>query len=105
MAKRQAPRGKTQPAPAPTPEPKRSRIGSVAKGTVSLGVLAAGIFGLTRLLRRAPDGAEHVPTDLLGEDRPSPEDRAPVAFRPDPTASIPASERDAFRPALEASTR
>lgn len=44
--------------------------------------------------------AEHVPTDLMGDGHPGPEDRAIEAFRPDPTAPIPASERDAFRPAL-----
>ncbi|WP_448663505.1 hypothetical protein ACG3SL_02200 [Sphingomonas sp. CJ20] len=76
---------------------------SVLAGTLSigavLGVLAAGIFGLRRA-RRAPSGGEHVPTDLLGDTRPDPQDRAIDAFRPDPTAPVPASERDALRPAL-----
>ncbi len=47
-----------------------------------------------------PGSAEHVPTDLMGDTHPGPEDRAVDAFRPDPTAPIHASERDAFRPAL-----
>ncbi|TGX53940.1 hypothetical protein E5A73_07330 [Sphingomonas gei] len=49
---------------------------------------------------KAAATAEHVPTDLMGDEHPGPEDRAIEAFRPDPTAPIPASERDAFRPAL-----
>ncbi len=99
MAKKTAPASKRR---AKAPEP--SRAGAIAAGTLSLGaiagVLAAGVFGLRRLARRAPGGGEHVPTDLMGETRPSAEDRAPADFRPDPTAPIPASERDAFRPAL-----
>ncbi|MCM8729608.1 hypothetical protein ACFO8O_01310 [Hephaestia sp. GCM10023244] len=41
---------------------------------------------------RAPDLAEDAP-------RPGPDDRAPDAFRPDPTAPVPATERDALAPA------
>ncbi|MDT8758629.1 hypothetical protein MZO42_07960 [Sphingomonas psychrotolerans] len=50
--------------------------------------------------RSTPGSAEHVPTDLMGDEHPGPEDRAVEAFRPDPTAPIPDGERDAFRPAL-----
>lgn len=48
----------------------------------------------------APVGnAEHIPTDLMGDTHPGPADRAPDAFRPDPTAPVPDSERDGLRPA------
>lgn len=67
-----------QPDPAPTP----------AKGPVA--AQTAGSVG----------SAEHVPSDLMGDKHPGFEDRAVDAFRPDPTAPIPAGERDAFRPAL-----
>ncbi|MDP5280214.1 hypothetical protein Q9Q95_14895 [Sphingomonas sp. DG1-23] len=80
----------------------RSTGKALAIGTLSigaaLGAIAAGVFGLRKLAARG--GAGHVPTDLMGDTHPGPEDRAPVDFRPDPTAPIPSSERDAFRPAL-----
>ncbi|AUW58410.1 hypothetical protein C1T17_10150 [Sphingobium sp. SCG-1] len=41
---------------------------------------------------------EHVPTDLLGDTRPSPDHRAPEAFRPDPHAISTPEEREAMRP-------
>jgi hypothetical protein len=68
---------------------------------LSAGAAALGIGGaLIALFARGRAGSgEHVPTDLLGEDRPAPTDRAPVAFRPDPTAPVPAGERDSLRPA------
>jgi hypothetical protein len=52
----------------------------------------------------ASEGGEHVPTDLMGDTHPDGSERAVDAFRPDPTAPIPAGERDAFRPALGAPT-
>ena len=64
-------------------------------------LLAAGglLFGLWR--RFAAQGTvEYLAPDLgLGEPRPGTNERAPVAFRPDPTAPVPASEREALRPA------
>jgi hypothetical protein len=99
--KRRAPRTKA----AKTETGRNAK--SVALGTLSagaaIGALAAGVFGLLKLGRRltpAPGAAEHVPTDLMGDKHPGFEDRAVDAFRPDPTAPIPAGERDAFRPAL-----
>ncbi|AQR75339.1 hypothetical protein [Sphingomonas sp. LM7] len=81
-----------------------SKTKSVALGTLSIGAIvgavAAAAFAVLKLGKNARGSAEHVPTDLLGDTRPAPEDRAPEAFRPDPTAPIPAGERDAFRPAL-----
>lgn len=41
-----------------------------------------------------------VPTDLLGDHHPGPNERAAPAFRPDPTAPVPEGRRDAFAPAL-----
>lgn len=88
---------------APPPTPRRT-AGSVAAGTLTLGAVAglavAALFGLRRQARRAPAPGEHVPTDLLGDTHPGANDRAPIDFRPDPTAPVAASERDAFRPAL-----
>lgn len=44
--------------------------------------------------------AEHPAPDLaLDQPHPGPDARAPEAFRPDPTAPVPDSERDALRPA------
>jgi hypothetical protein len=87
---------------APAPK-RRTSTASRALNAFSIGALAvaagAGIYELVR--RFAVTGnAEHVPSDLMGDARPGPGDRAPEDFRPDPTASVPAGERDAFRPAL-----
>lgn len=48
---------------------------------------------------RSAETGEHVPTDLLGDAPPSPTERAPDAFRPDPTAPVPEGMRDSLRPA------
>lgn len=42
---------------------------------------------------------EHVPTDLMGDQPPTANDRAIDAFRPDPTAPVPPEMRDSLRPA------
>lgn len=91
--------------------------------TASLAALALGLFGAVAagaaLLRRQRESGdpqdrassdrshdpsfgtgEHRPTDLEGDHHPGAGERAPEAFRPDPTASIPEGERDQFRPAL-----
>lgn len=64
--------------------------------------IAAGIALAGYLLRfaRPPGNAEHTTPDLA-PDQPHPDanHRAPEAFRPDPTASVPANERDGLRPA------
>ncbi|MFV0624960.1 hypothetical protein ACBY01_13260 [Sphingomonas sp. ac-8] len=89
--------------PSRTDTPARSRL--VTAGIGLLGV-ALGLGGW--LLARRADPArtggvgsgEHVPVDLaLDKPRPGADDRAPDAFRPDPTAPVPAGERDALRPA------
>lgn len=66
--------------------------------------MAAAPVGMAEQPKPAPSGhsdpgAEHVPTDLMGDHRPAPGDRAPEAFRPDPTAEPTADEREALRPA------
>lgn len=66
------------------------------------GLLVAGGAYLARRIVSAqgPSGAEHAAPDLaLDAPRPGPDDRAPEAFRPDPTAPVPESEREALRPA------
>jgi hypothetical protein len=74
-------------------------LGTLSIGAV-VGAIAAAGFALFKRSQAARGSAGHVPTDLMGDSHPGPEDRAPVDFRPDPTAPIPADERDAFRPAL-----
>ena len=70
---------------------------------LSLGgaLLTGAALGLALLLgrssRRVRDG--HAAPDLEGDTHRAATDRAPDAFRPDPTAPVPASERDALRPA------
>jgi hypothetical protein len=77
---------------------------SLALGTLSIGAIvgavAAAAFAVLKRSKAAKGSAEHVPTDLMGDAHPGPDDRAIDAFRPDPTAPIPEGERDAFRPAL-----
>jgi len=100
-------RARASKAPAKTPSktsPKGRDAKKVALGTLSvgaaIGAVAAAAFAVLKLGKNARGSAEHVPTDLMGDTHPGPDDRAPVDFRPDPTAPIPAGERDAFRPAL-----
>ena len=89
-------------APAAKPQPTKA---SRALNAFSIGALAiaagAVLFESFRRLGR-PGDAEHLAPDLaLDAPRPGSDGaRAPVEFRPDPTAPIPANERDAFRPAL-----
>jgi hypothetical protein len=83
---------------APAPRTAHS-AGMASFGAIAVAALGAVAFGAWRLLRRAPsEGTE--PTDLMGDTHPDGSDRAIDAFRPDPTAPVPASERDQFRPAL-----
>lgn len=44
--------------------------------------------------QRAGEG--HVPTDLMGDHHPGPDERAPEAFRPDPTAPLEPGFREAL---------
>lgn len=71
-------------------------IASVAAAAVAIG---AGIFEVARRML-APGNAEHEAPDLAPDQpHPGPRDRAPEAFRPDPTAPVPANEREGLRPA------
>jgi hypothetical protein len=78
---------------------RKLALGTLSAGAI-VGAVAAAAFAVFKLGRRDRGSAEHVPTDLMGDTHPGPNDRAVDAFRPDPTAPIPEGERDAFRPAL-----
>lgn len=77
---------------------------SIGRTALSLGAIAiaggGALFALLALGRRTyAASAEHAAPDLaLDEGRPGPDDRAPVEFRPDPTAPVTATEREALRP-------
>ena len=63
-------------------------------------VLALSVAALGWLLKPRPSGGEHAAPDLSPETpRPGPDDRAPEAFRPDPTAIPTDAERESLRPA------
>ncbi|MEZ0244247.1 MAG: hypothetical protein ACAH11_12790 [Sphingomonas sp.] len=99
-----APKAATKaPASAPARKPaapaSKPRVGLIS--AITVGVLAAGsaIAYFARNLLR-PGNAEHAAPDLApGQPHPGPEDRAPIVFRPDPTAAVPDSEREGLRPA------
>ncbi len=107
--------------PAPKARPKRApkaaapatkvqkratlgRTGIAAIAAAGLGAIGAIAFGT--LWNRRAGAAEPgtVPTDLMGDSHPDGSQRAIEQFRPDPTASIPANEREAFAPALAGGT-
>lgn len=69
--------------------------------TVALGAagIAIGLFGVLLARRKAPGEGHAAPDLALDKPHPGTGDRAPDAFRPDPTAPVPASEREALRPA------
>jgi len=74
--------------------PKRSTLLTIGGGLLALGFAAAG-WGARQSGReghRAPDLSPDPP-------RPGPDDRAPEAFRPDPTAVPSKAEREALAPA------
>lgn len=108
---------RTRKAPARKPAAKQAtKPASTTTGRVLptlaavLGVAGAALagIGLFRRRRASTDGSfgtgEHAAQDLAGDARPGATDRAPEAFRPDPTAPVPAGERDALRPALSRPT-
>lgn len=104
-APRRKPAAKPAPAPAATARGTASRVLNIASfGALAVAVGAALWEAVRRL--RGPGNAEHRAPDLaLDQARPGPADRAPDAFRPDPTAAVPAGERDAMRPALVVDNR
>lgn len=82
-------------------KPKLRTAGVSSLRTVALAAtgVAVGLFGILLSRRRAPREGHAAPD--LAPDKPHPKatDRAPDAFRPDPTAPVPRSEREALRPA------
>lgn len=93
--------GRFKPRAKANTQSRTTAIGVAAGlGAIAAGVAAALRFGLFDRLRPAAT-AEHPAPDLaLDKPHPGPADRAPEAFRPDPTAPVTAAEREAFRPAL-----
>ena len=83
---------------------RSSKQGSNDTRTIAIGVaaglgaIAAIVAGFAAITRRSR-GAEHAAPDLAAGAAPVGSQRAPDAFRPDPTAPVPASEREALRPA------
>lgn len=103
-AKPRAPRSQASQAQASTPRASKSQASKSTLLPVAVagaGIAAAGglLYGLWRMLASAGT-VEYLAPDL-GLDRPRPDadDRAPVAFRPDPTAPVSAGEREKLRPA------
>ncbi|MDG2535377.1 hypothetical protein P6144_17080 [Sphingomonas sp. HITSZ_GF] len=96
---RKAPaKAKAQAKASPAPARTAHSASMAALGTLAAATLGALAYGAWRLLRRPSEGT--APTDLMGDEHPNGSDRAIDAFRPDPTAPVPASEREQFRPAL-----
>lgn len=82
---------------------KGSRTDSVERSNGGAGVAGSDAIAAQRAPANpgGPSSIEgDVPTDLLGDHHPGPDDRAAPAFRPDPTAPVPEGRRDAFAPAL-----
>jgi hypothetical protein len=74
----------------------------IAAISIGAAAVAAGaaVIGYAAMRRRGPGNAEHGAPDLaLDQPHPGPDHRAPEAFRPDPTAPVPANEREGLRPA------
>lgn len=73
-------------------------LGPTTGGTgagVRTGATGSAIGGATGDV----SGGDKAPDLALDRPRPGAEDRAPSAFRPDPTATVPDDKRDAFAPA------
>ena len=83
--------------PHTPPKPK-----TFGRNALSIGAAAIGLGGalLAVFLRSKSNPAEHAAPDLaLDTPRPGADDRAPEAFRPDPTAVPTKAERESLRPA------
>lgn len=81
-------------------EQKSRTAGVSTLRTVALAAtgVAVGLFGVL-LGRRKPSEGHAAPDLALDKPRPEAGDRAPQAFRPDPTAPVSAADREALRPA------
>ncbi|TPG15307.1 hypothetical protein [Sphingomonas oligophenolica] len=75
----------------------KTRTTALTIGGTLLAIGAAAVSVL--LFGRRPNGEHTAPDLALDTPRPGPDDRAPEAFRPDPTAIPTAAERDSLRPA------
>ena len=98
-AKAATPKASAKPKPAAKPE---ASLPSKALGVFSIGaaVVAVGAAIVETVRRlRGRSGEGHEAPDLALDHERGTGDRAPEAFRPDPTAPVPASEREALRPA------
>jgi hypothetical protein len=102
-ASRAKPRSTAAASSATLPEQAGAALANPAVRALSIGALVAAVggaaLGLYRYVTRRPAEGTR-PTDLMGDTHPDGSERAIEAFRPDPTAPIPAAERDQFRPAL-----
>lgn len=97
--------GRKPASPSPSPASAAKPASSIPTGWKlgALGAFVAGAgaalaVGLRRFLLPGRPDEGHVPTDLLGDRHPGPDDRAPVDFRPDPTAPVSDADREALRP-------
>jgi hypothetical protein len=70
----------------------------LATGAAAIG-LGGALLALVLSTRKSSPNEHAVPDLALDRPHPGPADRAPEAFRPDPTAVPGKDERDAFRPA------
>ncbi|MES3151382.1 hypothetical protein [Sphingomonas faeni] len=83
-----------KPAPRPKPNAKTFGINALSIGTAAIGLGGA----LLAVFLRSKTNAEHAAPDLaLDKPRPGATDRAPDAFRPDPTAVPTKAERESLR--------
>jgi hypothetical protein len=88
----------------PRRKPKQKTLGRnlLATGAAAIG-LGGALLALFLSTRKSSEG-HAVPDLALDKPRPGAGDRAPDAFRPDPTAVPTAEEREALRPATGATS-
>ncbi len=85
------------------PQPKTLGINLLTAGVAAIGLGAAALAIVLGRRTVGPGPAEHAAPDLaLDRPRPGALDRAPDAFRPDPTAPVPPELRESLRPATGA---
>lgn len=85
------------------PEPKTLGRTLLATGAAAIGL--GGALLTLFLSTRKSNPAEHAAPDLApGKPHPGAADRAPEAFRPDPTAVPTKAEYDSLRPATGAAS-
>ena len=87
----------TKTPPRQKPKPKTLGRTLLATGAAAIG-LGGALLALVLSTKKSSEG-HAVPDLALDKPHPGPTDRAPPAFRPDPTAVPTAEEREALRPA------